>query len=82
MAMVTGSLFGGYSHVLLDSIMHSDLYPFAPISEVSGLLYIISIERLHQLCVISAVLGGMVLSVLLIRRKMSIERVAPPAEPL
>ena len=78
-AMVTGALFGGYSHVFLDSIMHSDMHPFAPISEVNGLINIISIDRLHLLCVISAVLGGVVLSVLLIRRKMSVERVAPPA---
>jgi len=78
-AMTTGAFFGGYSHVFLDSIMHSDMHPFAPLSKVNGLLYIISIERLHQVCVASAVLGGMVLSVLLIRRKMSVERAAPPA---
>ena len=78
-AMTTGALFGGYSHVFLDSIMHSDMHPFAPISEGNGLIYIVSVEALHQLCVISAVLGAVVLSVLLIRRKMRVDRVAPPA---
>ena len=78
-AMATGALFGGYSHVFLDSIMHSDMHPFAPFSEANGLIYIVSIERLHQLCVISAALGSVLLSVLLIRRKMRVERVVPPA---
>lgn len=78
-AMITGALFGAYSHVFLDSIMHSDVRPFAPVSDDNKLLYIISIERLHQVCTVTAILGGTVLLVLLVRRKMGVERAAPPA---
>lgn len=69
-----GAFFGAYSHVLLDSVMHSDMRPFAPFSDKNGLLYIISIERLHEACVIAGILGTIVLIVLLIRRKLAAER--------
>ena len=78
-AMTTGALFGAYSHVFLDSIMHSDMRPFAPLSDENGLLYIISIDRLHQVCAISAIVGVTVLLIFLVRRKMGVERAAPPA---
>jgi hypothetical protein len=68
-AAVIGALFGGFSHVLLDSIMHSDIQPFAPFSQRNDLLYVISIDRLHEVCVFTGILGAIVLSVLLIRRK-------------
>lgn len=51
---------GTLSHVLIDSIMHSDLRPFAPWSAASPLHGLISIEHLHLACVVSAVLGGAV----------------------
>jgi len=78
-AMATGALFGGYSHVFLDSMMHSDMHPFAPIAEVNGLINLVPVAVLHQVCVISAILGGIVLSVVLMRRKMRVDRVAPPS---
>jgi len=49
---------GTYTHVVLDSIMHADVEPFAPLSVSNGLLHIISNELLHILCVASALLGG------------------------
>ncbi len=73
-AAVIGALFGGYSHVLLDSVMHSDMQPFAPFSEQNGLLRIISIERLHEVCVFAGILGATGLSVQLMRRKKRLER--------
>lgn len=73
-AAITGAIFGAYSHVFFDSIMHSDIRPFAPFSDVNALLYIISIDRLHEVCAIAGVLGGMVLLVLLVRRKTNAER--------
>lgn len=54
-----GSAFiGSYSHVLLDSVMHADLEPFAPISASNSLLSLISIDALQVLCLVSAGLGA------------------------
>ena len=73
-AAITGALFGGYSHVLLDSIMHSDIRPFAPISNHNGLLYLISIDHLHILTATFGFFGGLMLLVILVRRKRVAEK--------
>lgn len=49
---------GTYSHVMIDSIMHSDMVPAAPWSTASPLLGIISIDTLHAVCVVLALIGG------------------------
>lgn len=54
------AFIGTYSHVAIDSIMHSDLAPFAPFSLNSPLHGIISIETLHGLCFASFVVGGLI----------------------
>jgi len=46
-AAITGAFIGVYSHILLDSIMHADIRPFAPLSAYNGLLYVITIDELH-----------------------------------
>lgn len=69
-AAVVGALFGAYSHVFLDSIMHSDMQPFAPWWDGNGLLDLISIDQLYLLCAGSGVLGGIMLLMLLLRRKV------------
>ena len=69
-AAVVGALFGAYSHVFLDSIMHSDLHPFAPWWNGNGLLDLISIDHLYLLCAGSGVLGGIMLLILLLRRRV------------
>lgn len=54
------AFIGTYTHVLLDSIMHSDvrpLYPFTTNNELQGWL---SIASLHKLCLYSAIAGGIV----------------------
>lgn len=51
---------GVYSHVILDSIMHSDVFAFAPFSLWNPLLQIISLDQLHLACLISGILGGLV----------------------
>lgn len=50
---------GTFSHVAIDSIMHSDLAPFYPFSEISPWHGIISIEALHIWCLGTAVIGGL-----------------------
>ncbi len=74
-AAVLGALFGGYSHVLLDSIMHADMQPFAPFSNHNSLLLVISIEDLHMLCTILGMLGGTTLLILLVKRKSGADKV-------
>ena len=70
-AAAIGAFLGAYSHVLLDSIMHTDARPFAPFSDTNGMLHIISVTQLHVVCVGLGIVGGLVLVVLLLRRKMA-----------
>ncbi len=52
------SFIGTFSHVLLDSFMHSDIQPFYPISLDNKLLGLLSIEQIHKLCLYSGLLGA------------------------
>ncbi len=53
----TGAFVGTYSHVVLDSIMHSDMTPLSPWSASNGLLGTLSIGALHIACVAAGVFG-------------------------
>lgn len=53
------ALIGTYTHVLLDSIMHSDLEPFYPFTANNQFLGLISNAALHKLCIYSGALGGL-----------------------
>jgi hypothetical protein len=53
-----GAVTGAYSHVLLDSIMHADVHPFAPFSESNPVLLAISIAELHMYCAVAGLLGS------------------------
>jgi hypothetical protein len=55
-ALLSG-LFGSASHVALDSIMHSDVRPFAPASSSNALLGLLSPSALHDVLVYSGVIG-------------------------
>ena len=60
-AALSGALSGGYSHVLLDSVMHRDMRPFAPWSDSNGMLHLMSVDHLYLLCVALGALGGIAL---------------------
>jgi hypothetical protein len=60
-AAITGAFVGSYSHVLIDSLMHADMEPFAPLWDQNALLHVISVDALHVFCMLSAVLGLMLL---------------------
>ena len=49
--VAVGAFLGAYTHVALDSIMHSDIAPFSPFSASNGLYRIVSLDHLHLLCV-------------------------------
>jgi len=74
---VAGAFVGTYSHVFLDSIMHSDLQPLAPLSEVNGLLHVISVGALHLLCVLCGVCGALLMfAMFFVRRGAHVDREA------
>lgn len=50
-----GAAVGTYSHIVLDSFMHSDITPLAPFSDSNPLLQVVSLATLHWLCVGSGV---------------------------
>lgn len=71
------AFIGTFSHVLLDSVMHYDIHPYAPFSEANGLVRIISLETLHGLCLFTAVVGAVIyfgVSHLLSDRQRSVTR--------
>jgi hypothetical protein len=56
-AVSLGALLGAWSHVLFDSIMHSDITPLAPFSDANGLLGLIPLRDLHMGCFIAGVVA-------------------------
>jgi membrane-bound metal-dependent hydrolase YbcI (DUF457 family) len=61
--VLVGSAAGCYSHIVLDSIMHADIQPWAPFSQANGLYLLVSIDRLHDLCVAAGVVGLLAMAV-------------------
>jgi membrane-bound metal-dependent hydrolase YbcI (DUF457 family) len=57
-----GAALGAYSHIALDSIMHSDIRPLAPFSQANALYLLVSIDDLQYLCVLAAVAAAGVLA--------------------
>ncbi len=55
---IVSAFIGGYSHVFIDSIMHSDITPLSPFSDRSVFYRFVNIDTLHILCIGSAVVGG------------------------
>jgi hypothetical protein len=56
-AAMTAAFIGTYSHVLLDSIMHSDVRPLRPFSDANPLLGLIGWSALHTLCIFLGAFG-------------------------
>jgi hypothetical protein len=68
-AAIAGAFVGTYSHVFLDSIMHADMQPLAPLSNTNALLHVISVGSLHLVCVLGGVVGGLALLAAFLRRR-------------
>jgi membrane-bound metal-dependent hydrolase YbcI (DUF457 family) len=60
-AIAVGAFIGTWSHVVLDSIMHTDITPLAPFSEANGLWHIISLVELHLYCLLAGLVGAAIL---------------------
>jgi membrane-bound metal-dependent hydrolase YbcI (DUF457 family) len=56
-AVSFGAALGGYSHILLDSFMHSDITPLAPFTSSNPLWLAVSLQSLHWFCLGSGILG-------------------------
>jgi membrane-bound metal-dependent hydrolase YbcI (DUF457 family) len=52
------AFIGSFSHVLLDSIMHSDVEPFFPFILDNQILGLISVTALHKMCLYSGLVGA------------------------
>ena len=55
---ISSALIGGWSHVLLDSVMHADVRPFYPFSASNGLHGAIFSSALHGLCFWTGAVGA------------------------
>ncbi len=58
LAAALGAFLGTFSHLCFDAAMHSDMIPWAPISNSNELLGIVSVSNLHILCVILGLIGA------------------------
>ena len=64
-----GILFGGFSHVFIDSIMHADMLPFFPFNQLHPTHQIISTVDLHIYCLASLPLAAIILGARFVVRK-------------
>jgi membrane-bound metal-dependent hydrolase YbcI (DUF457 family) len=67
--VLAGAFVGTFSHVLLDSLMHAEMSPLAPWAGGNRLLGVLSHEALHQLCMLSGLLGFTIWVALAWRRR-------------
>ena len=61
--VVVGGTAGGLTHPLLDGVMHADILPLSPFTSDNPLYHAIGLLQLHLLCVIAAIVGGLLWAV-------------------
>lgn len=66
---ICSAFIGTYSHVALDSLLHADMRPLAPFSETNALLHAVSLGAVHVGCVLSGLLGVLVLCASFVRQR-------------
>jgi membrane-bound metal-dependent hydrolase YbcI (DUF457 family) len=62
-ATIIGAALGAWSHVVLDAIMHGDMRPLAPWSATNPLLGLLSLEQLHNACLVAGAAGVVLLGI-------------------
>jgi hypothetical protein len=55
--ILAGGIIGGASHPLLDGLMHPDIRPFLPWTSANPLLDAISVNTLHDVCMVTGIIG-------------------------
>lgn len=58
-AAFISALFGTLSHLLLDSLMHPDIHPFAPLTNANPLLGLVSHDGVYLVCVVLSAVGAL-----------------------
>lgn len=61
-AAVSGALIGGYSHVLLDSFLYTDIHPISPLSDSNAALNALSSLEVYALCLALGLVGAIALA--------------------
>ena len=56
----TSSFIGSFSHVFIDSVMHSDVRPFFPLTDSNIFHQLVSTGILHILCLVSGLIGAVI----------------------
>jgi hypothetical protein len=56
-ASFTGAMFGAYSHILLDSLFHSDIEPIQPWSAANRFRGVINPHSVEIVCVVLGIVG-------------------------
>ena len=56
-----GGALGVYSHMILDAVMHSDVTPWAPLSQANPYVGLLSIGQLNLLCLMFLLLGAIII---------------------
>lgn len=69
LAACAGAFCGAYSHVLLDSTVHADMRPFAPLDSTNPLLGALTFSQIHLLCIGLGIFG---VCILILRRRAKI----------
>lgn len=59
--VILGGLLGGLTHPLLDGLLYTDIRPFAPFTLANPLLGIVPLRMVIIVCVVTGILGGVVL---------------------
>lgn len=52
------AFIGTFSHVFLDSFMHTDIQPYYPISLKNNFIGIFTVSQIHKFCLYSGLLGS------------------------
>jgi len=71
-AAASGAFIGTFSHVFLDSIIHSDMRPFSPFNASNGLLYLMPAGWVYLLCSVFGICGLMVIAIVAVWNKWAI----------
>jgi hypothetical protein len=56
-AAASGAALGVYSHVLLDSLMHYDVRPYAPLTQANPLYGVVGVEPVYLGCAAAGAFG-------------------------
>lgn len=68
-AAFVAAVFGCYTQVIFDAVMHADVRPFAPFSDMNPLHRLLELGLLHAMLILAGLIGGIVLIIRYMVRK-------------